>query len=486
MDDDEYKYEEEYVQEKNFSQIDNLKDPNNEQIITENLTQMLPSLEELDFSKNIAEIETIFHLILEITEDNSNFNFFSLLSPNLYNILFDFVGNEDRNAIVALGSSFLLRSIGRDMNEKQILDFYDGYKDLLVDFIPHVINESNNAIIISNVLSLGIELQHRIDISLSFDNTAIICYLQRFGGDFTEETENIHILLQRSFLFITYYIKHNTLTDEFTKTMLDTISENLYPLLADLDFPGIRATFIELIRTLISRNVIEDQSENDNEPINCFDWVYFFEKTPIVEKLFLKWIENYKDFYSIYIICDLIRQPHFPINIDSSFFFKLLESSESSELTEKILSNELAFLKEDFIFLNSFISNNYPALLLEKAENYDFNNKKQIVLIFSQILSKVPDLIEQDLLKSILSFSLDCFSFDEKLDRALFKMLLSLIERNEFQDLVLDELFSSYTNIIDAINDYDEFDEEKTQSIAQDLKTLIDQITEEKNEEEPK
>ena len=473
-----YKDEDEFVKDQKKSNIDYVgKDLEIEQMET-TLTEMLPQLEELEYPQQNSQIEDIFRLILEISEKDPNYNFFNILSPSIYQRIFDFTNEEKNNSIIALGSSFLLRSLGRDMNESQMNDFYDNSHDLLNNFIPHIINESKDALLISNVFSLGNELQYKLNLSFDFDISAIFSFFQRFGIDFIVETENIGLLLQRSFLFFTYFIQNKTLGQELTKIIFNIITENLFPILSNIDNQNVRVTFIELIKTIIARNFREDPVNKDNI-INSFDWISFFN-THIVEQLFLKWIEKYKDYYATFMICELIWEPHFPVLIDNSFFFTLLKNSEKPDLTKTILSNELYFLKEDNSFITSFIENDYTKVLLDEAQNYDFNNKKIAILIFSEILSSAPDSIEQGLFKDILCFSLDCFSYDEQLDYELFNMLLDLLEKKdlneEYREIVLNELFESHTEVMDAINEYDKNEDENTKSIAYNLKKIIDTI----------
>ena len=102
-------------------------------------------------------------------------------------------------------------------------------------------------------------------------------------------------------------------------------------------------------------------------------------------------------------------------------------------------------------------------------------------LTFIKILAKLTavdghiDEIEKDLFNMILSFCLDSFSYDDELDYELLSTIFSLIQREQYKEMIIHELNENHPEIIDKIINYDEIENKNSMKIAFDIKTIIEE-----------
>ena len=176
------------------------------------LNELFPIIEFYPNPIYQVELQKLSETIISIANENINFDFYPYFSEVLYEPIFSILQNEE-NKLIQKAFSFLLRSFFRSMETDKISDFIAVYGDTFADNLIPILLQSEQNMVLANILSVYIEIYLKQDSHLEIEYSYVIDFLKRFDDYKRFEFINLDILIQRAILFISLYVKYENIDE---------------------------------------------------------------------------------------------------------------------------------------------------------------------------------------------------------------------------------------------------------------------------------
>lgn len=448
MESDQYKESDENTADlhnKNLSVLRGNDDINENQEIQEVISKII--------SEDLSVLSSAFNDIIKAYDENEQFDFSVYLKPLQYPLLLNYLMNTE-NLEIAYGASILLRSLVRNFKRDPKIMFFECFADKIQESIRFIFENSTDSHIIANTLTIIIEFQTLYEQRYPLEEEIIIAFISRWK-DITDLEDEL--MIQRTCLFIIYYISYDPIDTSAANALIDAIGENT-DIISSMKAPNTKKLFCFMLDSLI-RNT------------KMFDYNHFYS-LQFLDILF-KWKEE-KNSDAISLLTHLVTSPSFPKLIDFEFFLGILKITDDPLIVSQILYRQYELMNENERQIKEFVDNGYTQVLLELCANYQFNCKKPALMIFSLVIQFAASLIE-DQLDNILEFLLNNFECDDELDECILRTILTLFENQKFEELISKKL-ESYSNIREKIlEDTKDIDNEDIKGVINSLKEYLEE-----------
>ena len=404
-------------------------------------------------SEDQAVLVGAFSEIIKLYNENNQLDFSVYLKPLQHPILLSCLMNTEKQEI-AYGASILLRSIVRNLKKESKVIFYESFAEQIQETIGFILENCPDSHVIANTLTVIIEFQTLYEQRYPLEEEIIIAFIRRWK-DITDLEDEL--MIQRTCLFIIYYISYHPIEASTVNAIIDALGEN-NEILNLIKAPNTRKLFCFMLDSLI-RNT------------KMFDYNHFYSLQFL--DLIFKWKEE-KNPDAISLLTYLITSRSFPKLIDFGFFLSILKITEDPSIISQILYRQYELMNENERQIKEFIDNGYTKVLLELSSDYQFNCKKPALMIFSLIIQLGASLIE-DQLDDILEFLLSNFEIDDELDECILRTILTLFENEKFKDLISGKL-EDYSNITEMISDdTNHIDNKSIKDVIENLKKYYEE-----------